>query len=184
MKVSVTEDQVKITENAKINAGEYGVTKCEFDLPECFNGLTVTASFNCIPVPLMNNVCYVPSLPKGTFNLGVYAYKENNGILELMYSPAPTMFSVGAGSFSGNVNDSGVPELSEYEEYCIMLKNYCEEQLKDYSAVFKKMDNIEEHKDESDNCVSTKAVYDYTQKLLGTIIGDMDRVLELLKVVE
>ena len=92
MKVKVTEENVVITECSCINEGEVGINECGFLLPECFEGLTVTAAFNNIPVPVVDNKCNVPSLKKGTAILGVYAYKENDEGIELMYSPKPTSF--------------------------------------------------------------------------------------------
>ena len=62
MKVKVTEENVVITECSCINEGEVGINECSFLLPECFEGLTVTAAFNNIPVPVVDNKCNVPSL--------------------------------------------------------------------------------------------------------------------------
>ena len=46
MKVNVTKDLVIITEYSPVNSGEKGLNICEFQLPEDFSGLTVTAAFN------------------------------------------------------------------------------------------------------------------------------------------
>lgn len=118
MKVSVTKENVVITECSRINEGEYRVNKCEFRLPEYFNGLTVTAAFDNIPVPLFGNECYIPSLKKGTSTLGVYAYEETEEGLRLMYSPKPAMFYVDSGSYSDSVGKEEIPETSVFEKYC------------------------------------------------------------------
>lgn len=118
MKVSVTKENVVITETSRINQGEYRVNKCCFQLPDCFEGLTVTAAFDNIPVPLFGNECYIPSLKKGTSTLGVYAYKETEDGLQLMYSPKPTRFYVDDGSYSEDTGKEEAPEISLFEKYC------------------------------------------------------------------
>ena len=65
MKVKVTENDVFITENSPVNQGDYGVNECEFQLPESFKGLNVTAVFSGIPVPVANGKCIIPSLKQG-----------------------------------------------------------------------------------------------------------------------
>ncbi len=126
MIIDVTKERVAITECHVVTEGEYCVNECEFYLPECFDGLTVTAVFNDIPVPLLNNKCFVPSLKKGGAVLGVYAYRKNGDNLELVYSPKPTAFYVEEGSYTGANGVEETPELSKYEEYCTMLSQLCE----------------------------------------------------------
>lgn len=119
MKVKVTKESVCITESVAINENELNVNVCDFALPQCFQGLTVTAMFNNIPVPLTGTQCYIPSLESGTAILGVYAYKEDeDGELSLMYSPKPACFYVNKGSYSERINVADVPEISEFERYC------------------------------------------------------------------
>ena len=84
MTVNVTEKEVKITDLNQVNAGEYRISQCEFVLPQCFDGLSVTAVFNGIPVPLVNSRCYIPSLDSGDCVLGVYAYRKTDGEVELI----------------------------------------------------------------------------------------------------
>ncbi len=121
MIIEVTKENVTIKELSVINEGEVCVNKCKFNLPECFDDLKVTAAFNNIPVPLVNGECTIPALKKGTATLGVYAYKENDDGIELMYSPRPTVFLVSEGSFSEEVNEEAVCEVSIYEQYCKMI---------------------------------------------------------------
>lgn len=127
MKVKVTKENVVITECSCVNEGEVCVNECYFQLPECFEGLSVTAAFNNIPVPVFDNKCNIPSLKKGTATLGVYAYKEHAEGIELMYSPKPTVFLVNAGSYSDEMGVEIVPTISEFEQFC---KSYTEEILK------------------------------------------------------
>ncbi len=119
MKVQVTKERVCIIESVVVNEGELQVNTCDFVLPQCFDGLVVTAVFNNIPVPLTGTQCYIPSLKKGTAVLGVYAYKENeSGELSLMYSPKPASFYVNNGSYSEKIKVEEIPTISEFEKYC------------------------------------------------------------------
>ena len=127
MTVNVTEKEVKITDLNQVNAGEYRISQCEFVLPQCFDGLSVTAVFNGIPVPLVNSRCYIPPLDSGDCVLGVYAYRKTNGEVELIYSPKPTVFCVEKGSYSENKVELRVPELFDFEEYCSLLRDYWQE---------------------------------------------------------
>ena len=126
MKVDVTKERVAITQCHIVTEGEYCVNECEFQLPQCFDGLTVTAVFNDIPVPLLNNRCFIPSLKKGGAVLGVYAYSKSGEKLELVYSPKPTAFYVEEGSYKDKAKEEEIPEISKYEEYCTMLSQLCE----------------------------------------------------------
>lgn len=127
MKAKVTEKKVMITEIDEINAGEFGINRCDFTLPKAFDGLCITAVFNGIPVPLTDGKCIIPSLPNGNCIFGVYAYRKNGEEMELMYSPKPTMFFVGKGSFFPVPNDVIIPEVFDYEIYCQMLQGYWRE---------------------------------------------------------
>lgn len=119
MRVKVTKEAVCITECVVVNEGELQVNTCDFILPQCFDGLVVTAVFNNIPVPLTGTQCYIPSLKKGTAVLGVYAYKENeSGELILMYSPKPASFYVNNGSYCEKVKVEDIPSITEFEKYC------------------------------------------------------------------
>ncbi len=127
MKVKVTEKQVMITEISEVNEGEYGINRCDFNLPKAFEELAVTAIFNGIPVPVTDGKCIIPSLPNGNCIFGVYAYRKNGEEMELMYSPKPTMFFVGKGSFCRDIDEEIIPEVFEYETYCQMLQGYWRE---------------------------------------------------------
>ena len=170
MKIDVTKERVAITECHVVTEGEYCVNECEFYLPECFDGLTVTAVFNDIPVPLLNNRCYIPSLKKGGAVLGVYAYRKNGDNLELVYSPKPTAFFVDEGSYTGATEPEEVPEISKYEEYCTMLAQVCENLIiqMDYverASLIKKISEENTHL----QVPSAKAVYDANEEIITRI---------------
>ena len=133
MKVKVTEKKVMITEISEVYEGEFGINRCDFTLPKSFEGLAVTAIFNGIPVPLTDGKCIIPSLGNGNCILGVYAYRKNGEEMELMYSPKPTMFFVGKGSFCKDFNEENLPEVFDYETYCQMLQGYWRELLESNS---------------------------------------------------
>ncbi len=127
MKVKVTKENVIILESSSINEGELNVNSCEFALPDEFSGLQVTAAFNNIPVPVVDGKCIIPNLSKGTVTLGVYAYKEESDIIELMYSPKPTAFYVENGSYSTEIGNAEKIEISELEKYRREVMNYIDE---------------------------------------------------------
>lgn len=129
MKVKVTEKKVMITEISEVYEGEFGINRCDFTLPKSFDGLSVTAIFNGIPVPLTEGKCIIPALNNGNCILGVYAYRKNGEDMELMYSPKPTMFFVGKGSFCRDISEEIIPEVFDYEIYCQMLQGYWREIL-------------------------------------------------------
>ena len=183
MKVKVTKELVIITECSCINEGEVCVNECLFELPECFGGLSVTAAFNNIPVPVINGKCNVPSLKKGTATLGVYAYKENDEGVELMYSPKPTAFFVNAGSYSEEIDIEKIPTISEFEQFC---KSYSQEILKEIESsndnaetIVNKVITINETVTDK-QYPSAKAVYDFVEKSsFGFSVAENPKVWEL-----
>lgn len=140
MRVSVSEKEVKITDMSVVCEGDHGVNKCFFDLPKSFEKLSVTAVFGGVIIPLVNGECFIPSLKKGNTTLGVYAYKRNGDELELMYSPKGTCFYVEKGSFTDDVVQEEIPDISHFEEFCGMLAGYCAEQIKEHCNL-KKVEN-------------------------------------------
>lgn len=171
MKVKVTKELVIITECSCINEGEVCVNECLFQLPECFDDLSVTAAFNNIPVPVINGKCNIPSLKKGTAVLGVYAYKENEDGIELMYSPKPTAFFVNAGSYSDESAVESIPTISEFEQFC---KSYAQDIIEiitsgGNSELFGKIEKTENKTNKIDvqstdeQYPSAKAVYDFVK---------------------
>ncbi len=174
MKVKVTKDAVIITECAPVNAGEKGINVCQFQLPEEFSSLTVTAAFNNIPVPVCENECIIPTLKKGTVVLGVYAYKENGGSVQLMYSPKPTAFYVNEGSYTEEVAVEEIPTIGEYEKYCQMFASSLIEKVSDREILSNKTRNITKTSSH-DQYPTAKAVYDELQKFKSvTRLGKSD----------
>ena len=158
MKVIITKETVVITEYSCINEGEVCVNTCYFDLPECFQGLCVTAAFNNIPVPVTDNKCNIPSLKKGTVTLGVYAYREDENGVTLMYSPKPTVFYVNQGSYSEEIGVEEMPSVTEFEKYCTQFSEMAMGILEDAEMPSNKVTEItEESTDEQ--YPSAKATY-------------------------
>ena len=170
MKVKVTEKKVAVMEPDEIYEGEFGVNRCYFTLPKSFEGLSVTAVFNGIPVPLIDGKCIVPMLPNGNCIFGVYAYKKNGEETELMYSPKPTMFFVGKGSFCNEPNDAVIPKVFSYEAYCRMLQLYWRELFGENTLSEYKPD-ANEHQ-----YYSAKVL----NEMYHSIQGDMERVSALV----
>ncbi len=168
MKVKVTEKQVMITEISEVYEGEYGINRCDFTLPKTFDGLSVTAVFNGIPVPLTDGKCIIPSLPNGNCVLGVYACRKNGEETEIMYSPKHTMFFVGKGSFCREINEEIIPEVFSYETYCQMLQGYWRE-LFGENTLGEYKENATEHQ-----YYSAKAV----NKILEDIGAGLEEILK------
>ncbi len=166
MKVTVTKEKVSITESAPINENEVNVNLCEFILPDVFNGLSITAVFNNIPVPIIENKCVIPNLKKGTAILGVFAYSADENGIAIMYSPNPTYFSVGEGSFSQETKTPTVPEISEFENYCRQLTGLLEVYNKDLN---KKINNLQERirKNEPKETVVLDGIVDFICSVEG-----------------
>lgn len=163
MNVNVTKNAVSITEYNQINSGERGVNICKFQLPEEFSSLSVTASFNNIPVPVCDGECIIPTLKKGTAVLGVYAYKENADGVELMYSPKPTAFYVNEGSYTEDVAVEENPSISEYEKYCQLFTASLMEKVNEREKVANKTESLTENST-NEQYPTAKAVYDEFQK--------------------
>ena len=170
MKVKVTEKNVMITEISEVYEGEFGINRCDFTLPKSFDGLSVTAIFNGIPVPLTDGKCIIPSLKNGNCILGVYAYRKNGEQTELMYSPKPTMFFVGKGSFCREIDEEIIPEVFSYETYCQMLQGYWREILNS-NTLSEYTENATEYQ-----YYSAKALNEIYHRLQG----DLDEVSELV----
>ncbi len=165
MKVKVTKENVLITESTVVNESELMINVCDFQLPDCFKGLTVTAMFNNIPVPLTGTRCYIPALKNGTAVLGVYAYKEDaSGELTLMYSPKPACFFVNKGSYSEHISVEKLPTVTEFERYCAAVS----------ALTFPKTDvigDIDLEKDFTDSQVYSAGALNLALAEVGNLLG-------------
>ncbi|MBO5895798.1 MAG: hypothetical protein J6Q83_00740 [Clostridia bacterium] len=174
MKVNVTKECVLVTESVVINESEFNVNLCEFELPECFQGLTVTAAFNNIPVPLTGTQCYVPNLKSGTAILGVYAYKEEDGELSLMYSPKPACFYVNKGSYSEKTAVEEIPTVSEFERYCATVN----------ALTFPKSDvvsTVDLENDLNDTKVYSVGALNSALAEVGEFLGNCEQKINLIR---
>lgn len=174
MKVKVTEKQVMITEITEVNEGDYGINRCDFLLPRSFDELCVTAVFNGIPVPVTDGKCIIPSLSNGNCVFGVYAYRKNGEETEIMYSPKPTMFFVGKGSFVKEFKEELIPEVFDYETYCQMLQGYWRE-LFGENTLNEYMENVTEHQ-----FYSAKAVNEIVDNIKTKIMGELDEIGDIV----
>lgn len=105
MKIIATINEV-ITRNWKVNAGEYKVKKCTVETPEEFAECdAIMVSFNSkengkFVSRVKNGKCDIPCFTRpGNVSVGVYAYTETEGKLELRYSPTPVVMPVNMGSY-------------------------------------------------------------------------------------
>ena len=106
MQVIVDKKLVTVSKN-KVNRGEYKATPLNFNFSPDFDGLEKVAVFTqdnkSFEVTVDNNSCQIPYdvLEKvAPFTIGVYGYKNENGVLELRYSPTPATVYVVEGSFA------------------------------------------------------------------------------------
>ena len=114
MKILVGQHELKIDKKDKVNQNEYKITKCEFEFDEAITNDLVkialfTNSAGTYKQYIINNECDIPAeiLEKQeTTTLGVYAYKEENGELELRYSPEEIKFYVSNGSYKENAENT------------------------------------------------------------------------------
>lgn len=174
MKVKVTKESVCITESVTVNENELNVNVCDFALPQCFQGLTVTAMFNNIPVPLTGTQCYIPSLKSGTAILGVYAYKEEDGELSLMYSPKPACFYVNKGSYSEKTAVEEIPTVSEFERYCATVS----------ALTFPKSDvvsTVDLENDLNDTKVYSVGALNSALAEVGEFLGNCEQKINLIR---
>lgn len=122
LKFKVTEQSViKLEQSAPLTSGNVETVKCEFELDEAFDGLTVRAVFNEQAVTLVNGECFAPNLSVGRCLVGVYAYEITDGKTTLRYSPKPTLLSVCSGSYSDEVADATPPTASEIEAFYSLI---------------------------------------------------------------
>lgn len=122
LKFKVTEQSViKLEQSAPLTSGNVETVKCEFELDEAFDGLTVRAVFNEQAVTLVNGECFAPNLSVGRCLVGVYAYEIIDGKTTLRYSPKPTLLSVCSGSYSDEVADATPPTASEIEAFYSLI---------------------------------------------------------------
>ncbi len=168
MLVNVTKEQVQITEQAKVHSGDFLVHKCVFSLSEDFQGLSVTACFGDIKVPLADNECYVPALEKGNCVLGVYAYREVDGETELMYSPKPTVFYVSEGSFKAESGNEDIPTAGEFESYCNQLAQIVSDRDMDFEKSENKV-NVINDSTEDEKFPTAQAVKAYVEDSIAAI---------------
>ena len=114
MKILVGQHELKIDKKDKVNQNEYKITKCEFEFDEAITNDLVkialfTNSAGTYKQYIINNECDIPAeilKKQETTTLGVYAYKEENGELELRYSPEEIKFYVSNGSYKEDAENT------------------------------------------------------------------------------
>ncbi len=181
MKIRVTEKRVSITEYTPVNYGEYCVNMCEFELPESFEGLTVTAVFDGVQIPVINNMCLIPMLEKGKRSIGVYAYRKENDRLMLTYSPTPAYVYVGEGSYTEESRIQEKPDISEYERYCHLLASFCSEYMEMRLSEFMSgLVTVVNEDSTHSEYPSAKAVYDFVKALWDEIAEGIDEISKLV----
>ena len=121
MRIIVGKRLLTIVKGNVLNENEYRIDSCNFEFDEVYNGLVKMAVFtkdnNSYLVGIYNDTCEIPSdvlKTKGSVSLGVYAYKQENGELSLMYSPKPDTFGVEQGSYVEDTILPSDPTLSPF----------------------------------------------------------------------
>ena len=142
MQALVTKDNVTISQEDKVHEGEYNVNHINFSFSEEYtNDLVKNAVFamgdKIYQTSIINNQCNIPSeilSDVGEVFFGVYAYKVNDGQLELRYSPFPTRFTIISRSYNPTAEESQEITPSQFEQYMQALNdglNKVEESLKE-----------------------------------------------------
>ena len=137
MKVKVTRDNVKITEDKAPNSGSYKESKVEFDLSSDYDGLVNKAVFfsvdNQTNRKIMNindGVCDYPAEvlnEAGDYFIGVYGFEVENEELKLRLSPEPQKFTVKNGSYVEGMEDGSEITPSQFEQYCAEMERLARE---------------------------------------------------------
>lgn len=113
----VTEDEVtKINQVGDSTTGSIGQIKCTFDLDPIYTDLTCVAVFNDIKIPMIRGECYADNIPEGRCVVGVYAYSETDGTVDMRISPKPCVIVVDKGSYLEG-HDPEPPTASEIERF-------------------------------------------------------------------
>lgn len=107
MTLEVTVNEVLLKEDNFINEGEYNVKKINFEFSDEYTGLTKKCRFimdegTTYEEDILDNQCEIPvevNAYDGYIKIGVYAYNEVEGVLELRYSPSPLKYLIRSGSF-------------------------------------------------------------------------------------
>ena len=131
MQALVTKDNVTISQEDKVHEGEYNVNCINFSFSEEYtNDLVKNAVFamgdKIYQTSIINNQCNIPSeilSDVGEVFFGVYAYKVNDGQLELRYSPFPTRFTIISGSYNPTAEESQEITPTQFEQYMQALQN-------------------------------------------------------------
>lgn len=127
--VSVS-DVVEILDDVEFREGNMNIYKLIFSMSEKLKELTSVAVFTTDKgevhkTAIIDKMCYIPfeALKRGMTKLGVYSYREN----ELIYSPMPTEFFVGEGSYKEGSLTEEEFVLSDYERYLVLNQEILEE---------------------------------------------------------
>ena len=123
MLVKVDLHNIDLDISETINAGEYNITKCQFEFSNDYEGLTKRAVFTtCSGVvmvqEILNNECVIPSEvleQSGSVKLGVYGYETSDDKLVLRASPTPKHFNVVDGSFENGATPVP-PDPSDWDK--------------------------------------------------------------------
>lgn len=107
MKIQVSTNKLSVLEKDNLNENEYKVHEIEFVFNEEYTQDLVKVALFTIDdktykVIVSNNKCNIPPeilAREGTYVLGLYAYKEEDGDLVIRYSPTPLTIFVAGGSY-------------------------------------------------------------------------------------
>ena len=133
--VDVTTTEVKITNKDyfTINQGEYNINKCVFSFSAEYYGLVKRVVFQNVLdqkyfVEINENECIIPEIMlrlSGFVYLKVFAYDNNDdGTLNLRYSPTPDTFDVDPGSYTPTDTAILAPEAAI--DYLDQIKEFIE----------------------------------------------------------
>lgn len=135
MLFSVTKNKVVLSEEEKVNEGEYKATLCQFEFDDIYTGLVMKAVFTnssrgSYEVPILNDRCEIPAevlQSMGNIKVGVYGYEVDGDELVLRYSPSPTFVKVDSGSYVSNPMNPEEITPTQFEQYMQAMNDGLEE---------------------------------------------------------
>lgn len=121
MQLKVSTTKVTVVEDTTLNRGEYRANTVQFEFGSAFDSLVKVAVFTRgrknYEVPVDGDEVDIPYdilRSRGSFKIGVFAYRNENDELVLRYSPEPCAAKVMEGSYVEEGDDPSDPTMTGF----------------------------------------------------------------------